>query len=241
MKAVILTLVFFVLLTCPRHSSCGQEKITLHYNQRFPYTYEQLDDVVGLTATTAGDAFRSANIPFCWQKTPFKRQLIILAGNSGQDCSCCWFKTSKRQKYAKYTKALYRDNPQVAIAKSNNSKVIDGLKVEDLLKDRSMKMLVKGGYSYGLFLDNLIERCHTEKETVVVENYQMLKMIALGRADYFFVAEEEAFALIHLPRSLRHDFKLVHFSDMPQGLDRYIMCAQQVSDTIIQGLNANLP
>ncbi len=110
-----------------------------------------------------------------------------------------------------------------------------------MMKDQSVILLVKGGYSYGPFLDKLIESYDPNRSTVTVENYQMIKMIYLRRGDYFFIAEEEATSLIQSAGFQLEDFKLIHFSEMPRGNKRYIMCSRQVHDSIIQRLNQHLP
>lgn len=238
---ISLIYVLIIMLSYPIITSYAEEKINLHYIQRPPYSYKHGDDVVGLTATIAGNAFREAEIPFSWKKTPFKRQLMTFKGNKGKDCGCCPFKTSDREQFAKYTKSLYQDKPQVAIAKASNTKIKSGIKVEDIMKNQSVILLVKGGYSYGPFLDKLIESYDPNRSTVTVENYQMLKMIYLRRGDYFFIAEEEATSLIQSAGFQLEDFKLIHFSEMPPGNKRYIMCSRQVHDSIIQRLNQHLP
>ena len=69
------------------------------------------------------------------------------------------------------------------------------------------------------------------------DNLSMLKMIHSLRADYFFIAHEEAEQLIAESPFKLSDFKYINFSNMPEGNKRFIICTQKVPDSIIAKLN----
>ena len=68
----------------------------------------------------------------------------------------------------------------------------------------------------------------------------MLQMILSGRADYFFISEEEAEHIIATAGYEMSQFQLQHFDDIPAGNRRYIACSQQVSPETIDLLNRAL-
>src|SRR5207237_1398275 len=95
----------------------AQAPITLYYNERPPYLVTSIDhSVSGLTATPAADAFRSAGIPFEWSKLPTNRQMAALKESKGAECAVGWFKNADREGCARFTRAIYRDRPTVALA-----------------------------------------------------------------------------------------------------------------------------
>jgi len=65
------------------------------------------------------------------------------------------------------------------------------------------------------------------------DNRGMLQMIELQRADYCFMSEEEAYDLLRYTGFRLSDYKLVHFSDVPEGNLRYIICSKKVPETTI--------
>ena len=75
---------------------------------------------------------------------------------------------------------------------------------------------------------------------VTSTNVQMLQMILSGRADYFFISEEEADHIILSAGYETSQFQLKHFADMPAGNRRYIACSLQVSQKIVELLNRAL-
>ncbi len=65
-------------------------------------------------------------------------------------------------------------------------------------------------------------------------------MIIAGRADYFFVSEEEAEQIILNAGYEVSKFQLKHYNDMPAGNRRYMGCSRQVSQETIDLLNHGL-
>ena len=131
-----------------------------------------------------------------------------------------------------------KDKPSITISKQGNTSVAKHKNAEDLLKEKNLKLLVKDGFSYGTYIDELIER-HNPKRVVAVgsSNLQMLQMIMSGRADYFFVSEEEAEEIITSAGYSLQDFQRQRYTDMPPGNKRYIACSQRVTDEIVDRLN----
>jgi polar amino acid transport system substrate-binding protein len=194
--------------------------------------------VIGLTANPANTAFEKAKVSYMWQRTPSKRQMLILQSNDGRDCLVGWFKNPEREKFAKFTNAIYQDKPTIALALANNNQIKSGVTVESVLGNKELLLLVKDGYSYGDFVDDLITKINQNYKAVTTENIEMFKMLQLGRVDYFFIAEEEAEYLIHENGVSRDEVYFVRFNNMPPGNKRYILCSQNVEDEVISKLNA---
>jgi len=193
--------------------------------------------VTGLTADVARNAFQNAGIAHYWVKTPSKRQMKILKENKGKDCLVGWFKNAERKKFAKYTKSIYQNKPMIGLALFSNTNIDGGKSVENVLQNQNLLLLTKSGYSYGKYLDNAIEKFKPNSYTVTVENINMLMMLNFARADYFFTTEEEMKGLITSAGFSLGDYKTIHFSNMPLGNKRYILCSKNVKDKTIEKLN----
>jgi len=110
--------------------------------------------------------------------------------------------------------------------------------LKTLLKDKNVKLLVKDGFSYGIYIDGLIRKYGPEVVVVATStNIQMLQMILAGRADYYFTSEEEAEHMVKSSGFSVSKFQLQHYSDMPAGNPRYIACSQQILPETIDLLN----
>lgn len=216
----------------------SQPPVTLHYIQRPPYMTPTADGLAGLTGLPTYLAFKNAHVPFVIEETSFARQLHMLETNSGQDCMIGMFKKSERELFAKYSKPVYQDQPQILLtASANASKVSRFESLSDLFGDKSLVLLVKLGYSYSSSLDALIERYQPRRIKTTDENLLMIKAIKMKMADYMFMAPEEAAVAIGVAGFDRADFKQVKLKSMPDGDYRHIMCSKKVPDEVINKLN----
>ena len=220
----------------------AEDPILLYYSDRIPYAVtDSQGGVSGLCATPAANAFRQAGIPFKWKKMPFKRQLETIKYNKKLACGIGWFKNPERENFAHFTEEIYQDRPGISISKKGNDTIAQHKNLKSLLTDKKAKLLVKEGFSYGAYIDELIKK-YSPPAVVVVNstNIQMLQMILSGRADYFFMSEEEAAHIISSAGYEVSQFQVQHYEDMPDGNRRYIICSQQVSPEIIDLLNQYL-
>lgn len=229
-----------VLLSFVLFSSAlfAQDTISLYYNERAPYL-ETVDEgvVEGLTATPAAFAFREAGIPFVWKRLPSKRQMHVLKSDNGQDCLVGWFKNAEREKFARYTLPIYQDKPTIGLALFSNTLVETGKILESVLDNQKIRLLVKDGYSYGTYIDAKINALNPKRVPTTAENINMIQMLYVDRADYMFIAEEEAEALIKRAGYKKEEFKYVTFKGVPKGNHRYILCSRKVDSSIIEKLN----
>jgi uncharacterized protein (TIGR02285 family) len=220
----------------------AQGPIQLYYSERTPYAVtDNQGGVSGLCATPAASAFKQAGIPFQWKKMPFKRQLVTIKHNKKIGCGIGWFKNPDREKFARFTDEIYQDKSAISISKKGNGTLVQHSDLKSLLDDKNVKLLVKDGFSYGAYIDELIKK-YSPQTVVVVNstNIQMLQMILSGRADYFFMSQEEAEHIILSAGYEVPQFQLQHYDDMPDGNRRYIICSQQVPPETIDLLNGAL-
>ncbi len=220
----------------------AQSPIQLYYYDRAPYAVPDTQgEVSGLCATPAANAFKQAGISFQWKKMPFKRQLVTIKHNKKPGCGIGWFKNPERESFARFTDSIYQDKPAIIISKKGNNALKQHRDLISLFEDKKVKLLVKDGFSYGAYVDELINNYDPVIVSVVTStNVQMLQMILSGRADYFFISEEEAEHIILSAGYEMSQFQLQHFGDMPAGNRRYIACSQQVSPETIDVLNRAL-
>jgi polar amino acid transport system substrate-binding protein len=213
------------------------EALTLYYNERPPYlvTRSTPDKVVGLTADPAVQAFVGAGLAPRWTAMPSTRQLVTLRESTEPACAVGWFKNPDREVAFKFTKAIYRDKPTVALARGNFAPA--SKKLAEVVHQAGLRVLVKDKYSYGPWIDALMARARPQTVVTTEENVQMVRMIAGQRADIMFTSQEEAQYLVAQSAVGPSAVKILQFDDVPPGEKRYLMCSRNVSDDIIGRLN----
>ena len=238
---IFFSLMLIGLLQQGSLAHASDETISLHYHNRPPYaSLKPAGDVQGLTASPVAEAFSAAGIAVNWINTPSSRQLQLVQRNAGLDCIIGWFKNLEREQFARFSLPIYRDQPQMVIALKSNHRIAQQNSLSDLFKDRSLRLLVKSGYSYGPGVDDLVATLRPKKTVVTGENLSMLRMLSAGRVDYFFAAVEEVEYLIESHDFNRADYQFLSFAELAHGTNRYLMCSERVGHRLIERFNAGL-
>lgn len=216
----------------------ASDVVTLHYQERVPYEYQDNGQVQGLWATPAEQAFRKADIPFKWAATPITRQLHLMQSNRGLHCAAGRFWTADRAQWARFSKPIYRNRPMGLIARSDNAALRGYSHMEHAIKTPTVRLLVKKGYSYGPKIDGYIAQRRQPTSSTHDESLHMLRQIHRGMADTFPISEDEFEGLLARTSLPAHDFVLLKFPDAPKSELRYIMCSMKVPPHTMERLNA---
>ncbi len=212
-------------------------QLTIYYHERRPYYFADGDRVRGLVVDKATVALENAGISYRWAPLPPARQLQLIK-NGVEPCGAIgWFATEERLRFAQFTDTIYQDEPFVALTRIDNPRLRAGMPVVDLLKDPNLTLLVKDAYSYGATLDELIAELHPRSTQTPADNTAMVRMIGAGRADYFFVAPEEARELLPPDSPAYAAFHIVELTGIPLGATRHLMFSRAVSPAIIDRIN----
>lgn len=209
--------------------------VTVYYHERPPYYFQRGNKIDGLFAAPVRQGFVDAAVPFLWKKVPANRQLLMLETANTPSCAAGWFKTKEREKRFRYSVVVYQDKPTVALARKDNNLVRDGWNLDQLVHHPELTLLRKTGYSYGTIIDNRIE--NVPQYTTTADNVRMLKMLEKQRADYCFMAEEEARNLLSSHPEIASTLKIINITDMPQGNARFLICNKLVDFELIDRFN----
>lgn len=215
----------------------GSSPIILAYHERPPYyTTDDAHSLTGLLGKPALAAFRHSGLDFTVQHMPSSRQLNSIRSNTERICAVGWFKTPERERYARFTKPLYQDLPTSVLTRADIDFPQTQPTLQQLLALTDLTLLLKSGYSYGQYIDQGLQHSTPNIITTTGSTDRMLEMIATGRADYFFLAAEEAEAAIAASNS-PEAYRVLTLIDIPQGNRRYIICSRQVAPHEISRLN----
>lgn len=210
--------------------------ITLFYEERAPYLVPAGDTVEGLVATPAALAFKTAGVPFVWEASSFSRQWHMLRDNQGAHCVVGWFKNNERLAFAKFTKPIYRDGPIVALARRDFA-FGPGRTLDQVLSTPGLRVLIRGMYSYGPYIERALKRNKPEAVASPLRNGQLTERLIADRADLMFTSEEEGEFLLRNLGSKARELQVLRFSDLLPGSERHIACNRNVPDETIERLN----
>lgn len=222
---------------CPGTEALQDEPLSLHYHLRPPYSHVVDGAVLGLVTAPVERAFHQARVPFKWVETPVARQFMLVRANLGRDCLAGRFKNPERETWARFSKPVYRDQPQGLLVRADNSKLAAFTSMQAAVTAPEVAMLVKLGNSYGLTLDGWLAQRATPPRASTDENLGLARQIEKRMADAFIVAPEEAQALMAAAVNPA-DFKFLKFPDAPLREPRHIMCSLRVPQEVIDKLNA---
>ncbi|HEX5683005.1 MAG TPA: transporter substrate-binding domain-containing protein [Ideonella sp.] len=217
---------------------CAAEPLNLYFFERPPYAVQRAgsDEVHGLSATPAAQAFKSAGIAFRWVGMPTMRQLVTLKNNGAPPaCAVGWFKNPERELHFKFSKPIYRDKPTVALARADYTQASATL--ADTLRQPGLQVLIKDGFSYGPLIDQLLIQSKVERIVTSADSVPMIRMVAAQRAHFMFAAEEEAAYLVEQAGVPTTQLRTLRFTDLPHGERRHILCSKTVPDELIERLN----
>ncbi|CAN7518580.1 transporter substrate-binding domain-containing protein [Pseudoduganella sp. LjRoot289] len=213
------------------------DAIVATYNDRPPYQQQTVGGAPsGLTGTPAVAAFQDAGIDVVWTQVPSNRQLAMVKDPAARSCALGWFRTPERERYAKFTKAIYRDKDWVLLARADFD-AGEGITLEVLLQRPSTRVLVKDNYSYGAQIDEMMARLKPNLALSTGSPAQMLQSVSAGAVDFMFASQEEAQYLLGHGGEPAKNLRILKPRDMPRGGERYIMCGKGVPDEVIDRLN----
>ncbi|MBY0572190.1 MAG: transporter substrate-binding domain-containing protein [Undibacterium sp.] len=240
-KSALVLPLFLSVLFAPTPSAFAADKLKILFETREPIAYRDAQGkLTGIIAYPVMKALTKANIAYEWVEMPFKRQIITIESNQETACALGLFKNAERMRYAKFSQAVTVELNRPSVLLMHKEFVID--KTLDLARVLSLphiRLLKKEAASYGSVIDDAIERSRATQISTTAESSNMARMIAAKRADFIFVAEDEALRLI---KSIPEGDQLTIFKplNMPQESERFMMCSKLVADEVIARFNKAL-
>lgn len=233
-KIIKLVLSFSLVLTCFQNLLA----LDIIYDTRAPYVQEKNSSIDGLVASPLIKSLKEAGINYELKNRPSKRHLLEIKANRKEVCAVGWFKNSEREKFGKYTKALYQDKP-MGIITLKDSKIEENLSLEDLFTNKDISILIKDSFSYGKDIDKKLSTTKQKIHKVNTDNSKMVLHLIRKRADFMFSSYEEALELFK-NEMFKSKLEFKNIKDIPQGNKRYLICSQKVSNNTIENINKHI-
>ncbi len=236
MRSITSLLILLTVAAFPA-KNMRAEPLSLLYDIRPPYyTRDKDGQIGGLVAGLVDRAFVEAGIEVTWERLRFNRQIESIATGQAA-CSPGWFKNPERETFAQFSIPLYRDQPQVIVVETEDAQKFDHPTLSALFQDKDLRFGAKLSYSYGRFIDTLLEVHHPPMKRTAHSVQGLVGLMLQDRFDYTIMSGEEFDNLAVSTGDRDRPFTAISYPDIPPGNDRYLMCANTVDGTILRRFN----
>ncbi|HET7774131.1 MAG TPA: transporter substrate-binding domain-containing protein [Burkholderiaceae bacterium] len=223
----------------PASSFAAKEPLRLSFPEKPPLYFTNSN---GAPRGRLIDALRqrglAAGVTMSFEQRPPKRILAEIEANQTALCSLGWFKTPERERFAKFSRPVYRDRGMVLVATQPAASFGNATSLAQVLASGTWRLGAVSGISYGADLDRLLEQHSRSVVRPTATSEQLLRMVLAGRFALALVTEEElSWFLEQEPGDTR--LQRVQLSDLPrQGSQRHIMCSRKTPDAVMRQLDA---
>ncbi|MDP3847462.1 MAG: transporter substrate-binding domain-containing protein [Pseudomonas sp.] len=215
----------------------AEEPITVAWRDKAPYHYNDNGIAQGFLLLRAKQIFAQAQVPAVFVQTPAKRIWHDFEYGKKAFCSIGWYRLPERELVAQFTRAFHVDPPHILLVGPKALPAIQAhKKVNALLADPSISLGVIDGVSYGPALDLLIKHSANQVEHPTVSPTNLMRMVAANRVNYMF-ADQADWQYLRSREAGLENITEYQFSDLPAGLERFIVCSKDVSSAVMAKLN----
>ncbi|MCP5208527.1 MAG: hypothetical protein H7A01_15075 [Hahellaceae bacterium] len=225
-------------LSLSAHSDSSYAPLIISYLDRPPYYHTVEGEAQGLLVDKVKTILEAADIEADYREVPAGRILHNIEHNISAQCSIGWFKNDTREKFARFTLPIWRDSPWMVLAPVQIKDAISQYgRFSELLADSTLSWATHRGFSYGQYLDGLVQQYATNRSEFSGDQMLLPKMMLKGRASYMIIAKEEFLPLIYSSGLGLDDFFLQPMADAPPVNERFLMCSKSVTPELIEKIN----
>ena len=212
--------------------------ITVQYRDKPPYSYTKDGKPSGFIIERTIAIFKLAKVDAVYEEIPVKRITRDIRANLTPICSPSWYKLPERELFARFSVPIHQDKPHIVLAGTH---VLEKARAAKTLKELfampDLRVGKVSGVSYGVELDAMLNSAALAPMDSTVTPSGLVKMIALKRADYMLIDQEDLGWLRSDPEVANLPLVRIEFADMPRGELRYLACSQQVPVQTMDKIN----
>lgn len=237
-KMPIRRFVFAFLLIPLSLIACAEELVTVAWRIKPPHQFIVNGVAQGILLERAKQVFSQAQIKTQFVEEPAKRIWNNFAVGTKNYCSFGWYRIAERESIVQFSSVFHSDPPHTILVSPAALKLVSAHQsLASLLADANLTLGIVDAVSYGPELDAMIKGSKNKIERSTTLPMNMARMIAANRASYMFIDREDWEYLKDSDEYLRQTVQ-VDLSNMPPGLDRYIVCSKDLSSAQMQRINA---
>ena len=230
-------LFILALMGCLVTGQAIAQTITVAWRDKAPYHYHEGGHERGFLLLRAKRIFALANVPAVFVERPSKRIWLDFQNGKENYCSIGWYKLPEREQVAHFSLPFHVDPPHMLLVNASALPLIQAHpNLTSLLADPGVSLGVVDGVSYGPDLDAKIAHSANHIQRVTVSPASMVNMLAANRINYM-LADQADWEYLRERSGDLDQVTEYHFSDMPAGLQRFIVCSKDVTAEMMTRLN----
>jgi polar amino acid transport system substrate-binding protein len=216
------------------------ETITVAWRQKPPQQYIENGKEKGALLELAKQVFADTKLNARFVEEPAKKIWHNFSNGTTNYCSFGWYKISGREAIVQFSQSFHKDPPHTLIvsAKALN-KVQTHKTLMNLLQDSQLSLAIVDGVSYGETIDDLFRQSKNRIIRSSAAPAIMARMINADRASFMLIDREDWHHLQATESNL-NELTQLDMQDMPPGLDRYIICSNDVAQAVMNKINLSL-
>jgi polar amino acid transport system substrate-binding protein len=228
-----------LILICSTLEAWATPSVRIEYRDKPPYSYTENGEPRGFVIDTTREIFRRAGVAATYAEIPVKRIFANIQNDREAICSPSWYKLADRESYANFSLVIHKDRPHmVLVAPRVIEQVQQHKSLSSLLGDPRLKLGVVAHVSYGHELDLAIESKSYPVTDAAPSVLNLAKMVSFNHgADYMFIDREDYDYINRMGEISAMGLLPMDYTDMPPGLNRYLMCSKRVDAETLARLN----
>jgi len=230
----------YLILALSFPATVAADQLTVSYFERPPYYLTtKTGEARGFLVEKTKKILQTADVDARFISLKPNKVIFILKHANLPHCSIGWFKRPEREVFAKFTKPIYQNRPLVILTtKQNKAKFKKYHTLAEIFADNSLIMARMSSFSYGSYVDHLMEEYSPASSFYSGSQAALLHAIDTGKVTYMLVAPEEVQQMIASVKRPPTSFVQISLDEIPHGNFRYLMCGHAVSDELIGKLNS---
>lgn len=207
----------------------ADEPLLILYLERPPYYYTDNGTAKGFLLTLTQRALARAGIVARYESRSPKRVLQEIEDDRAAVCSIGWFRNPERERFALFSKEIFRNKPWSVLTHRDTEKAVRGHgSLRELTRDHGLRFGVVAGFSYGPAIDEWIAAMGENVDRTATTTAINVKKVELGRVHYTLIDDVEREQLIQEAGAIAGNLVSASFPDIPPGNSRHLMCSRKV-------------
>ena len=238
MKQII---AYLLALWCFFHGSAlfAADPLTISYFERPPYYFTtETGAARGILVDRTRNILSEAGIEARFVSLSLNQILYVVRHTRSPHCSVGWLKKPERELFARFSEPIYQNRPLVLLTTRTRQQQLRKYRsLSELFADPAMIMVRNSSYSYGAYVDKLIERFSPSTYYSLKPQSELVQTLHADHATYMLISPEEVSQLIATAGLPESNFITIPLEEIPAGNFRYLMCNRDIDDELLEKLN----
>lgn len=196
--------------------------------------------------------FNQSNLNYEISEVPITRAMIEIKKNKEIICYAQTYKNKEREKFGIFSYPFFKDDKIVIVFRKDDKKIFDNYsKLEEILKNNNLKILLRKGSSYGTEADKLLKKYknydknnttiidkNTEENAVTtVDSNIMYTQLIYKRADYLLGRGDTANYMLQNNKDIKIKLEMKYLKDLTKRHARYFLCSKRINKNSMKKIN----